>query len=127
LNENEHITQSHPNIAVIRILEEALIKTLQESKNDEIKVERSESEEDINMDAWDEDDYQVEEVPLKKYSVSSDMLLLRDDIDLALSENIKIFRDLKIVKQSIQIKDLIDTHMKNFPDVFQILILESLL
>jgi hypothetical protein len=127
LNEKEHITQSDPNIAVIRILEEALIKTLKESKNDEIKVDRSESEENIDMDAWDEDDYQVEEVPLNKYSVSGDTLLLRNDIHFALSENIKIFRNLKIVTQAIEIKYLIDTHMKNFPDVFQIQIFEPLL
>lgn len=79
------------------------------------------------MGAWEEDDNEMEEVALNEHSVSDDILVKMDGMHLAMTESISLFRELKIVSQVNEIKELIDTHMKNFPDVFQIQVFEPLL
>lgn len=135
MDEEEGITQEEPRIAVITILNQALIKTLSDLKNEAKADEEQEmdvdefpaQEEDDHVPGWSDDEYEVDEIQMDKKTSSINDQINKYNISLATKDSIKLFKEMKPIKEAYQVKEYIDKYMEDLPDVFQVQIFEPLL
>jgi hypothetical protein len=136
LDEEEGVTQEEPRVGVVKILNLALVETLsnikKEVKGDEeefMEVDGlSDQAEEEHMPGWsDDDEYDVEDIPMDKKTSSINDQITKYNISLATKDSIKLFQKMKPVKEAFHVKELIDKYMEGLPDVFQVQIFEPLL
>ena len=144
MDEEKGIFQEDPNSVVISILEQILIKILKDQKSGKNRIESDENfmnvdehEEEPHDDeehdegegaGWSDEEYDIHDNPeLKKKSSTFDDQITRYNINLGSKDSIKIFRNMRAVLEAKEIQLLVDEHLKNYPDTFQVQIFEPLL
>lgn len=140
LDDDKGICQDDPNEAVLVVLQQALVKILQDEKkratkgeDDDMNVDRDEDGFEIDDDegeggaGWSDEDYEIEDQPLVKNTSSVNNEITKYNISLGSKDSIKIFSKLRVVKEAKHVQELIEFYLKDIPETFQVQVFEPLL
>ena len=132
LDEETEISQMEPSAAVLKVLEDILLKQLMDIKKgvdgDEEMEEEADPEEEEDVAGWSDEDYEMPDTPvMEKNSSSLNNQINKHHINLGTRDSIQLFSKLRVLKEAKETQSIIETFMTQLPEVFQIQIFEPLL